>query len=69
MAPIAWQDMKAAMLLKYDIIDKDEVKTKLDLIKQKPKQRIQTYYDCMENLFARGKLEDVEQRRRFLSYL
>jgi hypothetical protein len=61
--------MKATMLLKYDTIDKDEVKTKLDLIKQKPKHNIQTYYDRMEKLFTRGKLEDVEQRRRFLSYL
>ncbi len=56
-------------MLKYDIIDKKEFKAKLDLIKQEFKQRIQTYYDWMEILFTRGKLEDVEQKRRFLSYL
>jgi hypothetical protein len=32
--------MKAAMLLKYGIIDKEEVKTKLDLIKQELKQKV-----------------------------
>ncbi len=61
--------MKVAMMLKYDIIDKKEFKAKLDLIKQEFKQRIQTYYDWMEILFTRGKLEDVEQKMRFLSYL
>jgi hypothetical protein len=30
--------MKATMLLKYGTIDKEEVKAKLDLIKQEPKQ-------------------------------
>jgi hypothetical protein len=29
--------MKVAMLLKYDNVDKEKVKVKLDLIKQEPK--------------------------------
>jgi hypothetical protein len=33
-----WQALKAAMLLKYGTIDKKEVRAKLDLIKQEPKQ-------------------------------
>jgi hypothetical protein len=56
--------MNATMLLKYGTIDKEEVKAKLDLIKQEPKQWVQTYYDQMEKLFARGKLEDAKQRGR-----
>jgi len=64
-----WQDMKAAMMLKYDTIDKEKLKAKIDLIKQKPKHMIQTCNDLMENLFAIGKLEDVEQKKRILSYL
>lgn len=60
--------MKATTLLKYVTIDKEEVRVKLDMIKQKPKQRVQTHYDRMDKLFAKGKLEDVEQRS-FLSYL
>jgi hypothetical protein len=62
-APTTWQDMKATMLLKYVFDDKENIRVKLDMIKQKPKQKLQTYYDWMDKLFAKGKLEDVEQRR------
>jgi septum formation topological specificity factor MinE len=37
--------MKATTLLKYVTIDKEKVKVKLDIIKQEPKQRVQTHYD------------------------
>ncbi len=57
------------MLLKYGIMDKEEIQAKLDQIKQEPKQWVQIYHDIMEKSFTRGKLEDVEQRRRFLSKL
>jgi hypothetical protein len=59
--PTTWQDMKATMLLKHVTIDKEKVKMKLDMIKQEPKQRVETYYDWMDKLFAKGKLKDVEQ--------
>ncbi len=68
-APTDWQTMEVAMLLKYGTIDKEEVKAKLDLIKQEPKQKVHAYYDKLEKLFARGKLEDGEQRKKFLSQL
>jgi hypothetical protein len=35
------------MLLKYGTIDKEEIRGKLDVIKQDPKQWVQTYYDVM----------------------
>ncbi len=63
-APTNWQTMKIAMLLKYDIINKKEVRAKLDLIKQELKQKVQAYYGKMEKLFARGKLEDGEQKKK-----
>lgn len=66
-APSDWQAMKVTMLLKYGTIDKEKVRTKLDLIKQEHKQWVQAYYDQMEKLFARSKLEDAKQKRRFLS--
>ncbi len=50
-------------------MDKEEIKIKLVLFKQEPKQWVQAYYDRMEKLFVRGKLEDVGQRRRFLFQL
>ncbi len=46
-------------------IDKEEIRAKLDHIKQKLKQRVHAYYDKMEKLFTRGKLEDGEQKRKF----
>jgi hypothetical protein len=47
----------------------EEIQVKLDSIKQEPKQWVLTYYDRMEKLFTRGKLEDVKQNRRFLFQL
>jgi hypothetical protein len=61
--------MKVVMLLKYDIVDKEEVHAKLDQIKQKPKEWVQAYHDKMEKFFTRGKMEDVEQRQQFLPRL
>ncbi len=50
-------------------MDKEKIKIKLVLFKQEPKQWVQAYYDRMEKLFVRVKLEDVGQRRRFLFQL
>jgi hypothetical protein len=58
---IDWQ----TMLLKYGTLDKEEIKTKLDVIKQEPKQRVQGYYDIMEKLFTKVKLEDAKHRKDF----
>jgi hypothetical protein len=38
--PTNWQAMKVTMSLKYGTIDKKEVRAKLDLIKQEPKQHV-----------------------------
>lgn len=65
--PMYWQVVKVAMMLKYGTIDKEDIRAKLDFIKKEPKQKVQAYYDQMENLFTRGKLEEVEQKRRFTS--
>jgi hypothetical protein len=35
------------MLLKYGTIDKEEIKSKLDVIKRDPQHQVQTYYDIM----------------------
>jgi hypothetical protein len=42
---------------------------KLDAIKQKPKKKIQKYFERLDKLFQRGKIQDVEQRRRFMARL
>ncbi len=45
-----WPTMKATMIQKYGIVDKEEVSAKLDQIKQNLKQRVQACHDRMEKL-------------------
>ncbi len=39
---------------------------KLDAIKQEPKEIVQKYFEHFDKLFQRGRIENAEQRRRFL---
>jgi hypothetical protein len=39
--------MIITMLLKCGIVDKEEIRSKLDVIKKEPKQRVQASYDRM----------------------
>jgi hypothetical protein len=36
---------------KYGIIDVNDIKFKLDAIKQEPKERVQKYYERLDKLF------------------
>jgi predicted aspartyl protease len=42
---------------------------KLDAIKQEPKERVQKYFERLDRLFQKGKIQDTEQKRRFLARL
>jgi len=42
---------------------------KLDAIKQEPKERVWKYFERLDKLFQRGKIQDVEQRQRILAKL
>jgi hypothetical protein len=42
---------------------------KLDAIKQKPKERVQKYFERLNKLFQKGRIQDAEQKRRFLARL
>jgi hypothetical protein len=52
---------ECTMLLKHGIMDKDQIRGKLDVIKQKPKQQVQAYYDKTNKLFTRSKLQYAKQ--------
>jgi len=54
---------------KYGRIDDDDIRMKLDAIKQEPKERVQKYFERFDKLFQRGRIPDAEQRRRFLAKL
>jgi len=57
------------MVQKYGNIDADDIRMKMDIIKQEPKERVQKYFERLDRLFQRGRISDVEQRRRFLARL
>ncbi len=50
-------------------MDADDIRVKLDAIKQEPRERVQKYFERLDRLFQRGRIPDTEQRRRFLARL
>jgi hypothetical protein len=54
---------------KYGNVDADDIRMKMDAVKQEPKERIQKYFERLDKLFWKGQIQDVEQRRRFLARL
>jgi len=64
-----WIELRNLIVKKYGDIDVDDIMMKLDAIKQKPKERVHKYFDRLDKLFQRSKLQDVDQRRRFMAKL
>jgi hypothetical protein len=56
-------------LQKYGNVDDDDIRTKLNAIKQEPRERVQRYFERLDRFFRKGKIVDAEQRRRFLARL
>jgi hypothetical protein len=54
---------------KYGDVDADDIRMRLDAIKQEPKERVRKYFERLDKLFQRGRILDAEQRRRFLAKL
>jgi predicted aspartyl protease len=68
-APANWAELHTLMIQKYGNIDADDIRMKMDAIKQEPKERVQKYFERLDKLFRKGQIQDVEQRRRFLARL
>jgi hypothetical protein len=64
-----WTELRTLMVQKYRDIEADDIRMKMDAIKQEPKERVQKYFECLDKLFQEGKIQDVEQKRRFLARL
>jgi uncharacterized protein YutE (UPF0331/DUF86 family) len=69
LSPADWIELRNLIVQKYGDVDVDDIKMKLDAITQEPKERVQKYFECLDKLFQRGKIQDAEQRRRFLARL
>ncbi len=67
--PADWIELRTLMVQKYGNIDADDIRMKMDAIKQEPKERVQKYFERLDKLFRKGKIQDVEQKRRFLARL
>ncbi len=64
-----WLELKTLIVQKYGSVDADDIRMKLDAIKQEPRERVQKYFERLDRLFQRGRILDTEQRRRFLARL
>ncbi len=67
--PADWTELWTLMVQKFGNIDADDIRMKMDAIKQEPKERVQKYFERLDKLFRKGKIQDVEQKRRFLAGL
>ncbi len=53
-APADWAGMRTLMIQKYGNIDADDIRMKLDAIKQEPRERVQKYFERQDKLFRKG---------------
>ncbi len=67
--PADWIELRMLMEQKYGNVDPNDIWMKMDAIKQEPKERVQKYFERLDKLFRKGKIQDVEQMRRFLARL
>jgi hypothetical protein len=51
LAPVNWTKLHTWIMQKYGNIDADDICIKLDVIKQKPKERVQKYYERLDKFF------------------
>jgi hypothetical protein len=51
---------------KYGDIDADDIRMKFDAIKQELKEKVQKYFERLDKLFQRGKIQNGKLKRRFL---
>ncbi len=51
LAPTNWIELRTLIVQKYRDVDVNDIKMKFDAIKQKPKERVQKYFECFDKLF------------------
>jgi hypothetical protein len=61
--------LKTLIIQKYGDVDANDIRMKLDAIKQEPKEKVYKYFEHLDKLFQRGRIQDAKQKRRFLARL
>jgi len=69
LVPAERAELRTLIVQKYGNVHTDDIRVKLDAIKQEPKERVLKYFERLDKLFQRGRIPDAEQRRRFLGRL
>jgi len=64
--PSDWTILRIVIVQKFGDVDADEICVKLDAIKKEPREGVEKYFERLDKLFQRGRISDVEHRRRFL---
>jgi hypothetical protein len=49
--PADWTELRALMIQKYGSIDADDIRMKLDVIKQEPREQVQKYFGRLDKMF------------------
>ncbi len=55
-APIDWTKLRTLIVQKYGNIDADDIRMRMDAIKQEPKERVQRYFEQLDKLFRKGQI-------------
>ncbi len=61
--------MCTLIVQKYGVVDADDIRMKLDAFKQELKERVQKYFERLDKIFQRGRIQDAEQRQRLMARL
>ncbi|CAK9210923.1 unnamed protein product [Sphagnum troendelagicum] len=64
-----WVERLTMAAEKYGVVDADDIRMKLDAFKQELKERVQKYFERLDKIFQRGRIQDAEQRQRLISRL
>ncbi len=60
LAPTDWTELQTLIVQTYEDVDVDDIKMKLDAIKQEPKERVQKYFEHLDKLFQRGRIQNTK---------
>ncbi len=67
--PADWTELWTLILQKYGNVDDDDIRAKLDAIKQEPRERVQRYFERLDKFFRKCRISNAKQKRRFLAKL
>jgi uncharacterized protein YutE (UPF0331/DUF86 family) len=62
-APADWAELRTLIVQKYGNVDVSDIRMKLNAIKQELKERVQKYFERLDKLFQRGRIQNAEQKR------